>query len=343
MRSRCLFLALLLAISAGCLSPSLAANRKGCPVTKPSDRPFVPPPPYKSTVGIGEFLYGTPALWTLIYPGWRVYSGGQKLPYFRQGYDWMKEPAPLLTVVARRLDSMAPLVWNGGYANNAFIEGEGAAGMFMVTGVDIPSSGCWEIAAHYLGGPDGIQTLTYTVWVAPEVKVGSEPSAMEVFSKGQGIRTIWSNEVGRLDHNGTRAVLTALVMEDSSLPSQKVRGVRVDLSRPGFWPVPAHDRIYLDEEATERTRAALEEIADAVASDHSATERGCMGAREFWPPYGWPWIKYHELNAQLCGDSKSSTLELFGRGKREIFQFPGESPASLAAILASAMDQVKRH
>ena len=78
----------------------------------------------------------------------------------------MKEPSPLLTVVARRLDSNAPLVWNAGYANNASIEGEGAEGMFMVTGVDIPSSGCWEIAAHYLG-PDNIQTLTYTVWVEP--------------------------------------------------------------------------------------------------------------------------------------------------------------------------------
>jgi hypothetical protein len=167
MRSRCLFLALSLAISAGCLGPSLAADKQGCPATKPSEHAFVPPPPYKSTVGSGEFWYGTPALWTLIYPGWRVHSGG-KLPYFRQGYDWMKEKDPRLTVVARRLDGNAPLVWNG-WANNASIEGEGVAGMFMVTGVDIPSSGCWEIAAHYLypAGPDKIQILTYTVWVEP--------------------------------------------------------------------------------------------------------------------------------------------------------------------------------
>ena len=78
----------------------------------------------------------------------------------------MKETSPRLTIVARRLDGNAPLVWNG-YANNASIEGEGAAGMFMVTGVDIPSSGCWEIAAHYLASPDNIQTLPYTVWVEP--------------------------------------------------------------------------------------------------------------------------------------------------------------------------------
>jgi hypothetical protein len=176
-----------------------------------------------------------------------------------------------------------------------------------------------------------------------EVQVGSEPSPMEAFANGRGVRTIWSNEVGRLHHDGTRVVVTALVMEDRSLPTRRARGVRVDLSRPRFWPAHTHDHIYLDEDATERTRAALEEIAEAVASDHSTAGRGCMGAREFWPLYNWPWNKFHELNAQVCGDSKSSALVLFGRGKRESFQFPDESPVSFAGILASAMDQVKRH
>lgn len=180
-------------------------------------------------------------------------------------------------------------------------------------------------------------------WSQVDVKVGSEPSPMEAFANGRGVRTIWSNEVGRLDHNGTRVVLTALVMEDRSLPTRQARGVRVDLSKSRFWPVPTHDHIYLDEEATERTRAALEEITDAVAGDHNTAGRRCMGAREFWPLYNWPWNKYHELNAQVCEDSKSSALVLFGRGRRESFQLPDESPASLAAILARAMDQVKRH
>lgn len=180
-------------------------------------------------------------------------------------------------------------------------------------------------------------------WSQSEVNAGSEPSPMEAFAKERAVHTIWSNEVGRLHHNGTGVVLTALVMEDSSLPARRARGVRVDLYSPRFWPVHTHDHIYLDEEATERTRAALEEIADAVASDHGTTGRGCMGAAEFWPLYDWPWNKYHELNAQVCGDSKSSALVLFGRGRRESFQFPDESPASLAAILASAIDQVKRH
>jgi hypothetical protein len=109
-------------------------------------------------------LYGTSALWTVIDRGWNVHSGG-KLPFFRQGYDWTKEGRPQLTVVARRLDGEGPLVWNG-LAGSGSVEGKGLAGTFMVTGVDIPSPGCWEIAARYVAEPGDIQTLTYTVWFA---------------------------------------------------------------------------------------------------------------------------------------------------------------------------------
>jgi hypothetical protein len=91
--------ALATAIAPHCLS----ADRSLCPMTKVPDRPFVPPPPYDSMTGSREFLYGTPALWTLVYPDRHIHSGG-KLPFFRQGYDWMKERDPRLTVVARRLD-----------------------------------------------------------------------------------------------------------------------------------------------------------------------------------------------------------------------------------------------
>jgi hypothetical protein len=119
--------------------------------------------------------------------------------------------------------------------------------------------------------------------------------------------------------------------------------VRVDLSRVRFWSVHTRDHIYLDEEVTERTRAAFEEIANAVAGDHSTAGRGCVGAREFWQLYNWPWNRYHELDAQICGDAKTSALVVFARGKRESFQFPDESPVSFAGILTSAMDQVKRH
>ena len=160
MSSRCLCLTFSLAVWAGCVFPSLAADKQGCPITKPSDR-FVPPPPYELNVGSREFLYGTPTLWTVIYPDWHIHSGG-KLPFFRQGYDATKERNPRLTVVAGRLDGNAALVWNT-WANSA----SSMAGMFMTTGIDIAASGCREIAAHYVASPDNIKTLSCIAWVEP--------------------------------------------------------------------------------------------------------------------------------------------------------------------------------
>ena len=93
MNWRSLFLTFSLAVWAGCLSPSLAADQQGCAVTKPSGR-FMPPPPYESNVGSLEFFYGTAALWTVIYLDWHIHSGG-KLPFFRQGYDLVKERSPI--------------------------------------------------------------------------------------------------------------------------------------------------------------------------------------------------------------------------------------------------------
>src|SRR5215469_1000129 len=147
------------------LTSSLAAEQKRCPVTRPSDPPFVPPQPYSPTAGRDEFLYGGPALWTVVYSNWHIHSGG-KLPFFRQGFVWTTNVRPRLTVVARRLNGEGPLVWSD-LPGSGFMEGKGSAGMFMVTGIDIPSSGCWEIGAQYIDESRDIQTLSYVVWVEP--------------------------------------------------------------------------------------------------------------------------------------------------------------------------------
>ena len=168
--------------------------------------------------------------------------------------------------------------------------------------------------------------------------VGSAPSAMEAFAKRHGVRTVWSSEIAQWRDDRTDLVITALALEDNTPSPRKLRGVRFDLSNG-----KAKDQIYLDEQATERTRSALEEIVAAVAPSGIPGGNGCMGAAEFWPGYDWPWNKYHELNVDFCGDSRNLALVLYARGKCGSFRFPNKYPADLSRILVSAMEQLKQH
>jgi hypothetical protein len=171
---------------------------------------------------------------------------------------------------------------------------------------------------------------------ASSQSVGSEPSPMEAFASHQGVHTTWSNEVARWEQDGTRLVVTAVVLKDSA---RKLRGVKVDLSSEN-----AKEQVYLDEQATERTRLALVEISYAVALIGMPRSNGCIGAKEFWCGYDWPWSKYHELNVNFCGDLKNrAVLVLHGRGRPASFGFPGQSPTVLAEVLATAMQELNQH
>jgi len=146
---------------------------ENCPVTKPGNQPLVPPPPYAAKAPEGTFWYGTDRLWTLLgdsgaWTGLGHYEPDdptfrQKLLYWRQGYDWEKEPNPPAAVTGRRLDGPAPPLMadpvGGGYREEDWKS-------FMVTGINLPTLGCWEITAQY-----ETDELTFVVWVAePESK-----------------------------------------------------------------------------------------------------------------------------------------------------------------------------
>jgi hypothetical protein len=124
-----------------------------CPVTTASKPPFVPPAPYR-TMPEGGFWYGTESLWTWIPNDPQWWLGGEKIVYWRAGFDARKEHQPDLKVVARRLDAQAPLVWGMRTSGVWFREGS-PGDMAMMSGIDISPTtlagkgGCWEIAAHY--------------------------------------------------------------------------------------------------------------------------------------------------------------------------------------------------
>jgi hypothetical protein len=138
-----------------------------CPVTKPSDQPFVPPLPYPTKASKGSFWFGTDHLWTALPVDgtWKRlphYTPSdptfrQKLFWWRRGYDWHTEPQPKLTATGRRLDSSAPPLLSD-RANNGWVQEDQP---FMVVGINFPTLGCWEIKGHYQD-----DELTFVVWVA---------------------------------------------------------------------------------------------------------------------------------------------------------------------------------
>ena len=83
--------------------------------------------------------------------------------WWRDGYDWRTEQRPNLTITANRLDADAPLVEHAG-ATNAYHESFGSA---MLSGIAIPTPGCWEITGTY----EGTTTLGIVVQVTSAVSL----------------------------------------------------------------------------------------------------------------------------------------------------------------------------
>jgi hypothetical protein len=142
----------LLLLSRGSLGQQQSITEPGvaetCRVTKASDQPFVPPPPYPKKPSSGGFWFGTDRLWTALPVDgeWRGFR--QKMGWWRYGYDWRAEPKPKLTVTVtgRRLDSPAPPL-TVDQASSVSVTGTRPG--YMMVGINFPTVGCWEISGHY--------------------------------------------------------------------------------------------------------------------------------------------------------------------------------------------------
>jgi hypothetical protein len=131
-----------------------------CPVTKAPAPAFVPPAPYNSSPLSGGFLLGSGSLWTFVNthdlsenptrPGGPYFF---KLVYWHPGLNWQHSGETKdLTVVARRLDTpSAPIVFTGRASMVGHLSAEAPNEIAMMTGLNLPSGGCWEIAADFRG------------------------------------------------------------------------------------------------------------------------------------------------------------------------------------------------
>ena len=148
-------------------APPESRAASSCPATVAGEPRFQPPPPYPASAPFPDaFWYGTESLWTMLPANgqWRGLPRGdhgyrQKVFVWRPGYDGRSEQWPQLTVTGRRLDGSegTPVAEE---ATNAHHRDFG--GWAMLTAVEIPAHGCWELTARYGGS-----SLTFVVSVVP--------------------------------------------------------------------------------------------------------------------------------------------------------------------------------
>jgi hypothetical protein len=145
---------LLSTFAASAIAAGADAN---CPVTTQAQPPFVPPAPYVPNAPRGSFWYGTKTLWTWLRTESTWPKGGEKLFLWQEGYDRRTVSEPDILVTAKRLDAEAPVVTSWG-RTNAGIDHVAAT----LTGIAIPTAGCWEITAQHDG-----HVLSFVVSVLP--------------------------------------------------------------------------------------------------------------------------------------------------------------------------------
>ena len=137
-----------------------------CPVTTPGNVSFRAPAPHSPVAPWeGLFWYGTDGLWTTLHTDgvWTTLPKApdgytQKIVWWSTFFSLKDEPKPALVVSGQRLDAKSePLRFYG--ATNMIEEEAGEA---MLTGVEFPTLGCWEVRAEYKKSE-----LKFVVWIAP--------------------------------------------------------------------------------------------------------------------------------------------------------------------------------
>jgi len=148
---------------AGTFAPPQFQREAACEVTPVPASPFTPPAPYPSTAPGTSFWHGHEGLWTMLQPN-GTWAGlprnerglRQKVFWWHPGFDGRVEGRPDLRVTGRRLDG--PESFTHGPATNARHADFG--GWTMLTGIDVPVPGCWELTGTYRG-----QSVTFVVLV----------------------------------------------------------------------------------------------------------------------------------------------------------------------------------
>lgn len=132
------------------------AAAAACPITVPEVE-YVPPAPYPAAppAAYRSMWYGTDRLWTMIESGGAVWPDlpehdgllSQKTFWWSSDFSPANEPRPEITLTARLVGSPAVVVTSRESTTGSHTD----LGTFILAGIELPSPGCWEIAAQYAG------------------------------------------------------------------------------------------------------------------------------------------------------------------------------------------------
>jgi hypothetical protein len=184
--------------------------------------------------------------------------------------------------------------------------------------------------------------LFVTIALSQNQAPSLQPTALEAFAELPATRVAWSHEVARIESSEAHAVVTALILEDTAQPPDRMRGVRIDLLS-----ADSKDEVYLDEETLSVYKNALDEIAM-----EATRQRNEGPARDNLTPDGTNYVgaevfryadkvpRVHHLTAAHYFGPDSSGLYVHAF-KGIGFRFPNQDASQLSLALASAMKELK--
>lgn len=213
-----------------------------CPVTKPSDHPFVLPPPYPPSPGFA-FWFGTDTLWTTLMSD-GISGQGEKSFWFSQEWShyrsWIPDKvATKLTITARRLDAPVPPPEIS--AGPTFTRDWKA---FMLGGISFPTPGCWEITGRYEDAE-----VQFVVWVISDATAKQAAPLSIVVDKSCRIERE-SDPLVLGDHVDAFRD-DAICRLESVLPSQHIEERIIDGQR-SFFTVRVAEQEYVVQNPTDK-------------------------------------------------------------------------------------------
>jgi hypothetical protein len=159
------------------------------------------------------------------------------------------------------------------------------------------------------------------------------PTLFEEFAANTNAVVSFTQQIGAIDSSDSKAIVTALSVQDSASPSSQMRGVRIDLENNG-----GADHVYLDES---QLTTLLQELAGIEAGisrlvNESNAPYRVQGTASCWMPD--PAFRILCPSYRVGPDWSGFTLAAFGG---RTFALPDHVPSELTELIERAISELE--